>query len=124
MAFRGRELCPGGRMVVLTMALDENVEFAYQAMNDALITSLHELATQGLVQIEEVRRMVIPVVARSDKDFRAPFAPRGWFEGLTIGHLEVSTLRTDSGLGINQTWMQQLSVHSGRRSRAARCFPR
>jgi hypothetical protein len=88
-AFRGRELCPGGRLVVLTMALDEDGEFGYRPLNDALIAALHELAAHGTVRAEEVRRMVIPVIARSEKDFRAPFAPSGWFEGLTIDHLEM-----------------------------------
>ncbi|BDB41950.1 MULTISPECIES: class I SAM-dependent methyltransferase [Mycobacterium] len=88
-AFRGRELCPGGRLVVLTMALDEDGEFGYRPLNEALIAGLHELAADGLLRFDEVRRMVIPVVARSEKDFRAPFAPRGWFEGLTIDHLEI-----------------------------------
>ncbi len=88
-AFRGREMCPGGRLVVLTMALDEDGEFGYRPMNEALMAALQELADQGVVRGEELRRMVIPVVARTEKDFRAPFAPRGWFEGLTIEHLDM-----------------------------------
>lgn len=88
-AFRGRELCPGGRLVVLTMALDEDGEFGYRPLNEAMIDSLHELVDRALLRGEELRRMVIPIIARSEKDFRAPFAPRGWFEGLTIDHLEV-----------------------------------
>lgn len=88
-AFRGRELCPGGRLVVLTMALDETGEFGYRPLNDALMAALHELTDQGLVRSDEVRRMVIPVIARSEKDFRAPFSPSGWFEGLAIDHLDM-----------------------------------
>lgn len=88
-AFRGRELCPGGRLVLLTMALDEDGEFGYRALNEALMAALHELTEQGLLRADEVRRMVIPVVARSEKDFRAPFAPSDWFEGLTIDHLDM-----------------------------------
>ncbi|OBK17198.1 SAM-dependent methyltransferase [Mycobacterium asiaticum] len=88
-AFRGRELSPGGQLVVLTMALDDDGEFGYRALNEALMTALHALADRGLVRREEVHRMVIPVIARTEKDFRAPFAPRGWFEGLTIDHLEL-----------------------------------
>lgn len=88
-AFRGREMCPGGRLVVLTMALDDDGEFGYRPLNEALIAALHQLAAEGLLRSEEVRRMVIPVVARTEKDFRAPFAPRGWFEGLTIEHLDM-----------------------------------
>ncbi|MHA7650674.1 class I SAM-dependent methyltransferase [Mycobacterium sp. ML4] len=88
-AFRGREMCPGGKLVVLTMALDEDGDFGYRPMNEAIMATLDELAGQGLVRGEEVRRMVIPLVARTEKDFRAPFAPRSWFEGLTIEHLEI-----------------------------------
>ncbi len=88
-AFRGRELCPGGRLVVLTMALDEDGEFGYRPLNEAMMAALEALVQQGLVREEEVRRMVIPVVARTEKDFRAPFVPRGWFEGLTIEHLDM-----------------------------------
>lgn len=35
--------------------------------------------------------MAIPTFARGEKDFRAPFAPKGRFEGLTIDHLEMFT---------------------------------
>lgn len=87
-AFRGRELAPGGRLVVLTMALDDDGQFGYRSMNDALIAALREQVDDRLLQPEELRRMSVPVYARSEKDFRAPFAPSGWFEGLTIEHLE------------------------------------
>lgn len=89
LAFRGRELCPHGRLVVLTMALDENGEFGYRAMNDAMTAALDDLVHEGLLRSEELRRMVIPLVARSERDFRAPFSPHGRFEGLRIEHLEV-----------------------------------
>lgn len=89
LAFRGREMCPGGRLVILTMALDEDGEFGYRPLNEALMATLEELTGLGMLRREEVLRMVIPVVARTEKDFRAPFAPRGWFEGLTIEHLDM-----------------------------------
>jgi len=88
-AFRGRELCPDGRLVVLTMALDEDGEFGYRSMNDALYAGLTEQVSDGLLQREELLRMAIPLFARSEKDFRAPFFPKGRFEGLTIEHLEI-----------------------------------
>jgi salicylate 1-O-methyltransferase len=88
-AFRGRELAPGGRLVVLTMALDENGEFGYRAMNDALVATLNDQVSDGLLHRDELRRMVLPVFARDEKDFRAPFSPKGRFEGLTIEHLEI-----------------------------------
>jgi salicylate 1-O-methyltransferase len=88
-AFRGRELCPDGRLVVLTMALDEDGEIGYRAMNDALYAGLNDQVSEGLLRPDELLRMAIPVFARSEKDFRAPFSPTGRFEGLTIEHLEI-----------------------------------
>jgi hypothetical protein len=88
-AFRGRELCPDGRLVVLTMALDEDGEFGYRAMNDALYAGLNDQVADGLLHPDELRRMAIPLFARNEKDFRAPFSPKGRFEGLTIEHLEI-----------------------------------
>ncbi|MGB9303963.1 MAG: SAM-dependent methyltransferase [Mycobacterium sp.] len=89
LAFRGREMCPDGRLVVLTMALDENGEFGYRAMNDAMVAALDDLVRGRLLRPEELRRMAIPVVARSEEDFRAPFSPNGRYAGLAIEHLEV-----------------------------------
>jgi salicylate 1-O-methyltransferase len=88
-AFRGRELCPGGQLVVLTMALDEHGEFGYRPLLDALVDGLDELAADGLLTEDEVRRMCLPAVGRTEADFIAPFAPSGRFERLSIEHLEV-----------------------------------
>jgi len=88
-AFRGRELAPDGRLVVLTMAVDEDGEFGFTALLDAIFGALSDQARDGLLRQDEVRRMTIPTFARSEKDFRAPFAPSGRFESLTIDHLEM-----------------------------------
>lgn len=89
LAYRGRELGPAGRLVVLTMAVQEDGEFGYRPLNEAIMAGLDDQLREGLLSSEEVQRMALPIVARSEKDFRAPFAPRGWFEGLAIDHLEV-----------------------------------
>jgi salicylate 1-O-methyltransferase len=88
-AFRGRELCPEGRLVVLTTAVGKDGEVGYRALLNTLIAALDDLAYRGLVRPNELRRMVIPMFARSEEDFRAPFAPSGRFENLVIEHLEV-----------------------------------
>jgi salicylate 1-O-methyltransferase len=88
-AYRGRELAPGGRLVVLTTALDENGEFGYRPLLDAMMAVLGELTTDGLLRADEVHRMAIPTVGRRAADFLAPFAPSGRFERLSIEHLEV-----------------------------------
>lgn len=89
LAFRGRELCPGGKLVILTMAVDHDREFGYRLFNVGFMAALDDLVREGLLRRDEVRRMAVPIVARSEHDFRAPFSPSGRFEGLTIEHLEV-----------------------------------
>lgn len=88
-AFRGRELCPGGRLVVMTMGIGEDGEYGYRPLLAALTDSLTELAGLGLVRQDEVVRMTIPTVSRRAADFMAPFAPSGRFERLEIEHLEI-----------------------------------
>jgi len=88
-AFRGRELCPGGRLVVLTMAIGDDGEFGYRPLFKGMLAELVDLLAQGLVTEDEVHRMCIPTVSRRAADFVAPFAPKGRFERLEVEHLEV-----------------------------------
>jgi hypothetical protein len=88
-AFRGRELAPEGRLVVMTLAVAEDGTSGFKPMLDAIVATLADQARDGLVSKDELRRMAIPTFARSEKDFRAPFAPSGRFESLTIEHLEM-----------------------------------
>jgi hypothetical protein len=88
-AFRGRELCPGGRLVVLTTATGDNGEFGHRPLFTGVHAELTDLVAQGLVTEDEVHRMCIPIVSRRASDFLAPFAPKGRFEQLEIDHLEV-----------------------------------
>jgi hypothetical protein len=106
-AFRGRELCPGGQLVVLTMALDEHGEFGYRPLLDALVEVLGELTADGLLTEQEVRRMCLPAVGRRKADFLAPFAPSGRFERLSIEHLEVFDAE-------DRFWMQYQVDHDAR----------
>ncbi|MGV0791139.1 SAM-dependent methyltransferase [Mycolicibacterium sp. XJ1819] len=89
LAFRGRELRRGGRLVVMTMAVDEHGEFGYRPLLAALADTLDELAAQKVLTSDEARRMSIPTFGRSEADFLAPFAPKDRFEQLEIEHLEV-----------------------------------
>lgn len=88
-AFRGRELCPGGRLVVLTMALTDDGEFGYRPLLDAMMETLAELSAQGVLTEAELQAMSLPIVGRRAKDFIAPFAPSGRFERMSIAHVEV-----------------------------------
>ncbi len=88
-AFRGRELCPGGRIVVMTTAIGDDGEFGHRPLFASMLAELADLTAQGLVTEDEVRRMCIPMVSRRAADFLAPFAPSGSLEQLTVDHLEV-----------------------------------
>jgi len=88
-AFRGRELCPGGRVVVLTTAIGEDGEFGHRPLLDAVLAELADLVAQGVVTEHEVHRMCIPLVSRRAADFLSPFAPKGRFERVEVEHLEV-----------------------------------
>ncbi|MDZ7882593.1 MAG: SAM-dependent methyltransferase [Mycobacterium sp.] len=88
-AFRGRELCPGGRAVVMTMAVAENGEFGYRPLFAALMAELAELVQREVISADELTGMCIPISGRRAVDFTTPFAPSGRLEQLTIEHLEV-----------------------------------
>ncbi len=88
-AFRGRELAPEGRLVALTLAADADETAGFGPLLEAIVGALNDQARDGLLGSDELRRMIIPTFARTEKDFRAPFAPKGRFEGLMIEHLEI-----------------------------------
>ncbi|WP_409429067.1 SAM-dependent methyltransferase [Mycobacterium sp. SMC-11] len=88
-AFRGRELSPGGKLLVLTAAVDAAGRSGYRPLLDAIVAVLDEQVHAGTLTRDEVARMSIPVLGRSEKELRAPFAPAGRFESLTIERLEV-----------------------------------
>jgi hypothetical protein len=89
LAHRSRELCEGGRLVVLTMAIDDAGEFGYRPLLEAIFATLMDMVDKGFVRAEEVRRMVIPTVGRSRADLAAPFASGGRFAELAIEQLDV-----------------------------------
>ncbi|KAA0092019.1 SAM-dependent methyltransferase [Mycolicibacterium sp. P1-18] len=88
-AFRGRELSPGGRLVVMTMAIDEDGDFGYRPLLDAIAETLAELVERRVLTDDESTAMSIPIAGRRARDFLSPFAPSGTFEKLSVQHLEV-----------------------------------
>jgi len=86
---RGRELRAGGRLVLLTMALDDDGAFGYAPLVEAVYGGLMALVDEAFIRADEVERMVIPTVGRSRADLGAPFAETGAFAGLAIEHLDV-----------------------------------
>jgi len=73
----------------LTLAADEDNTAGFAPLLDAIFEALGDQVRDGLLHSDELRRMTIPTFPRGEKDFRAPFAPKGRFEGLMIEHLEM-----------------------------------
>ncbi|MEP9379592.1 hypothetical protein ABLE91_22965 [Aquabacter sp. CN5-332] len=85
---RSRELRPGGRLVVLTMAVDDAGEFGYRPLLAAIQATLEGMVREGFIRPDELRLMAIPTVGRSRAELAAPLEDGG-LGGLTIAHLEV-----------------------------------
>ena len=88
-AFRGRELVPDGRLMVLTLGRDDTGDFGMRPLIDAAHAGVRDLVSDGLITAHEMRDMVIPIVGRNEQDFVAPFAPKDRFEGMSVEHLEI-----------------------------------
>jgi SAM dependent carboxyl methyltransferase len=86
---RGRELCPGGRLAVLTMAVDQDGEFGYRPLVKAMYAALGDMVDSGFLSPEEKGRMAIPTVARGREELVGPFGAEGRFAGLRVEEAEV-----------------------------------
>ena len=89
LTMRSRELSPGGRLVALTMATDDNGDFGYRPIPDAIYETLINMVDRGLIRKEEFRRMVIPTVGRTRAQFQEPFARDGRYADLSIEDFEL-----------------------------------
>ena len=89
LAARARELHPGGRLVVLTMALDAAGDFGYRPLLDALYAALCAMVDERFLHADELARMVIPTVGRGRADLLAPFDAAGQFAGLSVEDVAV-----------------------------------
>jgi hypothetical protein len=86
---RGRELRPGGRLVILTMASHDDGDFGFRSVIGAQYAALLELVADGFVSPEEVRRMVIPTFGRTRAELVAPFGLDGHFGDFAIERIEM-----------------------------------
>lgn len=89
LAARERELCPGGRLAILTMAVDDTGEFGYRPLLDAMYSALVSMTETGFLGADEIRRMTIPTVGRSREDFLAPFDAEGKSGRLRVEDMDV-----------------------------------
>jgi hypothetical protein len=71
------------------MALDDNGDFGYGPVLNAMYSTLVEMVAGGFLFAEELERMAIPTVGRSRTDFLAPFGAKGRFNGLYVEEIEI-----------------------------------
>jgi len=90
LALRGKELRPGGRLVVVCPGVGSAQAIADHA--DALIA---DMVKEGAVSAKERSRMVTAFWMRSKHDYLAPFQRDGRFLNLTVEHCE-STPQADA----------------------------
>jgi SAM dependent carboxyl methyltransferase len=86
---RERELCPGAKLAVMTMAVDQDGEFGYRPLLNAMYSALVDMVESGFLSGDEMRRMVIPTVGRSRADLLAPFGAEGRFGSLRLEELDI-----------------------------------
>src|SRR5262249_56247533 len=75
LTLRGRELRPGGRLVILLMALDEDGDFGFGPVMDHLQAALTEFVAAGFVAPAERARMGIPTIGPRRSHLPAPLPP-------------------------------------------------
>jgi hypothetical protein len=86
---RSRELRPGGRLVMVTLAQDEMGQSGYDSLYDQLYGALLDLAEARLITQQELRRMAVVTFARSREEWCAPFAEGGQFAGLALEEFQI-----------------------------------
>jgi len=105
---REPELSPGGKLVVLTLAFDDNGDFGYRPLLNAMYSALQEMVDSGFLLRCELQRMAIPTVARSRADFLAPFGANHRVNGLYVDEIEVF-------FGVDHIWLDFEQYRDARR---------
>jgi long-chain acyl-CoA synthetase len=98
---RARELRPGGRLVVVLTALnDEGTPSAgLEALMEHANAVLGEMVDEGTIRPDERKQMVLGSYARRRCDLLAPFEPDGQFHGLRVECCDLSELADPTWAG-------------------------
>jgi hypothetical protein len=101
LSLRARELRPGGRLVVVLPALNDEGKPSpgLEALMDHANAVLAEMVDEGTIRPDERERMVLGSYARRRCDLLAPFERDGQFQGLSVECCDLSALADTTGDG-------------------------
>jgi hypothetical protein len=83
---------PGGRLVVVLPALNDEGESGLAMLFDQANKTLAEMVDAGEIRADERERMVLGTYPRRRCELLAPFQTDGQFQHLTVEHCELSSL--------------------------------
>jgi hypothetical protein len=92
LSLRASELRPGGRLVVVLPALNDDGSAGFEPLFSQANEALREMAAEGTIRAEERAAMVVGAYPRRRSELLAPFNTDGQFRGLTVEHCELSVL--------------------------------
>jgi hypothetical protein len=92
LTLRARELRPGGRLVVVLAALDDDGISELDDLMDEVNAEPADMVSEGAIPAQERARMVNPTYARRRADLLAPFDSSRQFDGLSVECCELSSL--------------------------------
>jgi hypothetical protein len=90
LSLRARELRPGGRLVVVLPALNDESVTGFEPLMDHANAALAEMVDEGALRADDRQRMVLGSCPRRRCDLLAPFQPSGQFQNLSVECCEMS----------------------------------
>jgi hypothetical protein len=92
LSLRACELRPGGRLVVVLAALNDDGKSGREDLMDHANAVLAELVDEGAIRADERERMVLGTCPRRRRELLAPFQARGQFHGLSVERCDLAPL--------------------------------
>ena len=92
LSLRAGELRPGGSLLVILPALDDNGMTGLETLMDHANSALAEMVEEGAIRPRERESMVVGACPRRTCDLLAPFHSTGQFQGLSVECCELISL--------------------------------
>jgi hypothetical protein len=90
LTLRARELCPGGRLVVVLPGITDDGLVGLEPVFDHANAALEEMVADGVITPEERSKMALGAHPRRKRDLLAPFAGEGKFQQLNVEDFAMS----------------------------------